>query len=110
MTHTLHLLSRSILAAAPLLLLAAPSAHASGALATKYACAACHQADKKVVGPSWKDIATKYRGQMSAEALAASIKKGSTGKWGPMPMPAQAHVPDADLAALAAWVLSGAQP
>lgn len=110
MPHNLQRLSRSIFAAAALLLLAGPPAHASGALASKFACAACHQADKKVVGPSWKDIATKYRGQMSAEALAASIKKGSSGRWGPVPMPPQAHVSDADLAALAAWVLSGAQP
>jgi len=85
--------------------LLSPSAHASEALAKKYACVACHQADKKLVGPAWKDIAAKYKGKLDADALAASIKKGSSGKWGAVPMPAQGHVPDADLGALATWIL-----
>lgn len=85
-------------------------ASASNALAQKYACVACHQPATKVVGPSWKDIGAKYAdGKGTAAQLAASIKAGSTGKWGPMPMPAQAQVPDADLQALAQWVLDGAK-
>lgn len=85
-------------------------ADASLALAQKYACVACHQPATKVVGPSWKDIGAKYGdGKGTAAQLAASIKAGSSGKWGPMPMPPQAQVPDADLQALAQWLLDGAK-
>lgn len=86
------------------------SAVASQALAQKYACVACHQPATKVVGPSWKDIGAKYGdGKGTAAQLAASIKAGSSGKWGAMPMPPQAQVPDADLQSLAQWVLDGAK-
>ena len=85
-------------------------ADASLALAQKYACVACHQPATKVVGPSGKDIGAKYGdGKGTAAQLAASIKAGSSGKWGPMPMPPQAQVPDADLQALAQWLLDGAK-
>ncbi len=85
-------------------------ADASLALAQKYACVACHQPATKVVGPSWKDIGARYGdGKGTAAQLAASIKAGSSGKWGPMPMPPQAQVPDADLQALAQWLLDGAK-
>jgi cytochrome c len=81
---------------------------ASQALAQKYACVACHQPTAKVVGPSWKDIGAKYgEGKATAAQLAASIKAGSAGKWGAMPMPPQAQIPDADLQSLAQWVLDG---
>lgn len=83
---------------------------ASQALAQKYACVACHQPATKVVGPSWKDIGAKYGdGKGTAAQLAASIKAGSSGKWGAMPMPPQAQVPDADLQSLAQWLLDGAK-
>jgi cytochrome c len=86
----------------------APAA-ASQALAQKYACVACHQPTAKVVGPSWKDIGSRYgEGKGTAAQLAASIKAGSSGKWGPMPMPPQGRVPDADLQSLAQWLLDGA--
>lgn len=89
--------------------LSAP-ALANQALAQKYACVACHQASVKVVGPSWKEIGLKYGGgKGNAAQLVASIKSGSTGKWGAMPMPAQSRVPDADLQALAQWLLGGAK-
>ena len=85
-------------------------AGASLALAQKYSCVACHQPATKVVGPSWKDIGAKYGDDKGTAAqLAASIKAGSSGKWGPMPMPPQAQVPDADLQALAQWLLDGAK-
>jgi cytochrome c len=84
------------------------SAVASQALAQKYACVACHQPTAKVVGPSWKDIGARYGGEKATAAqLAASIKAGSAGKWGAMPMPPQAQIPDADLQSLAQWVLDG---
>lgn len=83
---------------------------ASQALAQKYACIACHQPAAKVVGPSWKDIGARYGdGKGTAAQMAASIKAGSAGKWGAMPMPAQAQIPDADLQSLAQWVLDGAR-
>lgn len=85
-------------------------ASASQALAQKYSCVACHQPAAKVVGPSWKDIGARYGdGKGTAAQLAASIKAGSSGKWGPMPMPAQAQVPDADAQLLAQWLLDGAK-
>ncbi|KIQ31517.1 hypothetical protein RT97_15205 [Variovorax paradoxus] len=88
-------------------LLACPlPAPASQALSQKYACVACHQAEAKTVGPSWKSIADKYRdGSKNADQLAARIKSGGSGLWGSLPMPPQSQVPDADLKALAGWVL-----
>ncbi len=80
---------------------------AAKALATKSACLACHSVDKKVVGPAYKDIAAKYKG-MDVAKLAASIKAGGSGKWGAVPMPAQAALSEADAKTLAAWVLAGA--
>jgi cytochrome c len=77
-------------------LLAVP-AQADEALAKKYNCLACHQVDKKVVGPAYKEIAKKYKGQAGAQAkLAEKVKKGGSGVWGPVPMPPNAAVPDAD--------------
>lgn len=101
------------IATAPLAVLAMATlfahqpARASEALAQKYACAGCHQANARLVGPSWKEIAAKYKGGSKAtEQLAVSIKAGGGGKWGAVPMPPQPQVPDADLTALAQWVLS----
>jgi cytochrome c len=86
---------------------AAPAAHADEALAKKHNCTACHQIDKKSVGPAYKDVAKKYKGQADAAAkLADKVKKGGQGAWGPMPMPPNAAVPDADIAKLVAWVLA----
>jgi cytochrome c len=82
-------------------------AHANEAMAKKYNCLACHTVDKRSVGPAYKDVAKKYAGQAGAEAkLADKIKKGGAGVWGPTPMPPNASVPDADIKALAKWVLS----
>lgn len=79
-------------------------------MAKKNACMACHAVEKKVVGPAYQDIAKKYAGQGDAEAaLVKSIKAGGSGKWGPIPMPAQAALSDADAKTLAAWVLAGAK-
>lgn len=90
-------------------LVSAP-AFASKEMAQKNACMACHAVDRKMVGPSFQDIAKKYHGQKEADAvLAGSIKKGGAGKWGPIPMPAQPALSEADAKTLAAWVLSGAK-
>ncbi len=87
-------------------LLAAPAARADEAMAKKYNCLACHQVDKKVVGPAYKDVAKKYKGQADAVAhLSAKVKKGGSGVWGPIPMPPNTAVPDADIKALVEWIL-----
>ena len=82
-------------------------AHATEELAKKHNCLACHSIDKKLVGPSYKEIAAKYRSDKSAEAkLVDKVKKGGSGAWGPVPMAPNPTVPDADLKALVKWVLS----
>jgi len=63
--------------------------------------------DKKLVGPSYKEVATKYAGQGDAVAkLAGKIQKGGSGVWGPVPMPANTQVSEAEATKLAQWVLS----
>lgn len=75
------------------------------ALATKYACMACHKVDGKLVGPALKDVAAKYKGDKTAEAkLVKKVKEGGTGVWGAIPMPPNAQVPDADIKAIVQWV------
>ena len=94
------------LAAFGLVAVASP-ALADEALAKKYACTACHAIDKKLVGPAYKDVAAKYKGDAKAEEkLAAKVKKGGSGVFGPVPMPPNPNVPDADIAKLVKWVLS----
>jgi cytochrome c len=88
-------------------MLGATQGHASDELARKSGCAMCHAVDKKMVGPSYKDVAGKYKTQKNAESmLAGKIKNGSTGVWGSLPMPATTGLSDADAAALAKWILS----
>ena len=82
-------------------------AQAQEELAKKHNCLACHSVDKKVVGPSYKDVAAKYRGDKAAEAkLIDKVKKGGVGVWGQIPMPPNAAVPDADVKSLVQWILS----
>lgn len=89
---------------------AAMPAQANLPLAQKNSCTACHAADKKLVGPAYQDVAKKYAGQKDAVAqLADSIRKGGSGKWGAVPMPAQANLNEADAKTLAEWVLGGAK-
>ena len=76
-------------------------------LMKKDGCTACHAIDKKVVGPSYKEVAAKYRGDAKAPALLAEkIKKGGSGVWGPVPMPPNANVSDADIKILVAYILA----
>jgi cytochrome c len=93
-----------VAAAAAAAVLAAP-AQADEALAKKHNCLACHAIDKKLVGPSYKDIAKKYKGQNVAAKLADKVKKGGSGVWGPVPMPPNPAVPDADVKKLVDWIL-----
>ena len=79
---------------------------ADQALATAKNCMACHAVDKKLVGPAYKDVAAKYTGQKDAvDKLAVKIQKGGSGVWGPVPMPANPQVSEAEAKKLAAWVL-----
>lgn len=88
----------------------ATPAMADMALATSKNCMACHAVATKMVGPSYKDVATKYAADADAvKKLAVSIQKGSTpgkGNWGPVPMPANTQVSEAEATKLAAWVLT----
>jgi len=84
-------------------------AAAAKALASKSACMACHAVDRKLVGPSYKDVAAKHKGEADAQAkVAARIKSGGSGMYGPVPMPAQPNLKDDELKLLAAWILAGA--
>ena len=75
-------------------------------LLAKYNCQACHAVDKKIVGPSFKDVAAKYADDATAPAkLAEKIKSGGSGVWGSTPMPPN-NVPDADLETIVTWVLA----
>jgi cytochrome c len=96
----------ALLATAAALLATGP-AFANADLAQKKACMACHAVDKKLVGPAYKDVAAKYAGQKDAvDKLAAKIMKGGSGVWGPVPMPANTQVNEAEAKKLAAWVLT----
>jgi cytochrome c len=87
-------------------LLVAP-AWADNQLANKKNCLACHQADRKLVGPSYKDVAAKYSGDKQAvDKLAQKIMKGGAGAWGPVPMPANPQVSEAEARQLAAWIMT----
>lgn len=80
------------------------------ALATAKNCMACHAIEKKLVGPSYKDIAAKYAGQADAvDKLANKVVKGGSGAWGPVPMPANAQINDADAKKLVAWIMAGSK-
>ena len=78
---------------------------ADEALAKKHNCTACHALDKKLVGPAYKEVAAKYKGQSVAAKMEDKVKKGGAGVWGPVPMPPNATLPDADIKKLVEWVL-----
>lgn len=80
---------------------------ADQALATSKNCMACHAVDKKLVGPAFKDVAKKYAGdKTAAEKLAAKVVKGGSGVWGPVPMPANPQVNEAEAKKLVTWILA----
>lgn len=82
-------------------------AFADQALATSKNCMACHAADKKLVGPAFKDIAKKYAGdKAAADKLAEKVMKGGAGVWGPVPMPANPQVSADESKKLVAWILA----
>ena len=100
------LVRSAVIAALALGLSAAASAQADEALAKKHNCLACHQIDKKSVGPSYKDVAKKYKGQNVAAKLEEKVKKGGAGVWGQVPMAPNPSVPDADVKKMVSWILA----
>ena len=87
---------------------AAPASPASGKdLLGKSGCLACHAADKKVVGPSYIDVANKYRSVKGAEdKLTAHVLNGGGGVWGPIAMPPHKQIPEADIRSMVRFILS----
>ena len=82
-------------------------AFASQDLAQKKNCMACHTVDKKLVGPSYKEVAAKYAGQKDAvDKLAPKVVKGGVGVWGQVPMPANPQVTDAEAKQLVQWIMT----
>jgi cytochrome c len=99
---TLALVVAAALGAAP--------AWASEDLAEQHGCSNCHRVDRKLVGPAYSAIASKYRDQPGAEEmLLAKVMQGGGGVWGPVAMPSMAHVPLSDVRALVAWILKQPQ-
>jgi cytochrome c len=83
------------------------TAQADQSLATAKNCMGCHAIDKKILGPSYKDVAAKYKSDKAApDKLAAKIVAGGAGSWGVVAMPANPQVNDADAKRLALWVLN----
>ena len=96
-----------VIAAAAVLSMGAGIASADQALAQKSACMSCHQVAKKVVGPSFQDVAKKYKGDAkAADHIVGVIKKGSKGVWGQVPMPPHPQVSDENAKKLADWILA----
>ncbi len=88
-------------------LLGATPARADMKLATAKNCMACHAVDKKLVGPSYKDVAAKYANQKDAlDKLSAKVIKGGAGVWGPVPMPANSQVSPDEAKKLVGWILT----
>lgn len=88
-------------------LLSAAPAFADQALATAKNCMTCHSVDKKILGPAFKDVAAKYKGDKgAADKLAVKVMKGGSGVWGSAYMPANSQVNEVEAKKLVAWVLS----
>lgn len=94
-------------ALAGLMISGAASAAGEVELATKSGCLACHAVDHKVIGPAYKDVAAKYKGDAGAASrLYAKVKAGGGGVWGQIPMPPNSQVSEKDIKTLVDWVLS----
>ena len=99
-------ITRSIVASLALVSIGAFAATPDEAL-TKAGCTACHSKDKKLVGPAYKDVAAKYKGQDATAKLMEKVRKGGAGVWGPVPMPPNTpdKISDADLKAVVELIL-----
>ncbi len=100
-------MNKLLIALAAACLALAGTAQANEKIAQASGCMACHSLDKKLIGPSYKDVATKYRSSKGAEAeLVKKVKAGGKGVWGEIPMPPNAHVKDEDIRSIVKWILS----
>ncbi|WP_285410142.1 c-type cytochrome [Variovorax sp. efr-133-TYG-130] len=100
-------MNRSSLSLALLGLMGSAHAQSEQALAQAKNCMACHSVQAKVVGPSFKDIAAKYKDDRgSMDQLAIKVLKGAGGTWGTVPMPANPQVSESEARRLATWILS----
>ncbi len=99
---------KKIILAASVMMLASGSAMADLELAKKSGCLACHSVDKKIVGPGWKEVADKYKGDADAKAnLIEKVKAGGKGTWGAAPMPPYSpRVSDENIEKLVDFVLT----
>jgi cytochrome c len=100
-------IATAVLAAASLAVASSALADQLEDMMKKNGCNACHSEDKKVIGPSYKDVAAKYKGDAGAVAkLTEKVKKGGSGVWGPVPMPPNTQVPDADIKKMVELILA----
>jgi len=100
-------MKRSLMMLMAVSALASTSAFAQADLAKAKNCMACHAIGTKLVGPAYKDVAAKYAGQKGAEdKLVQKVMKGGAGVWGPVPMPANPQVSEAEARSLVKWVLA----
>ncbi|MGJ7914501.1 c-type cytochrome [Massilia sp. LXY-6] len=100
-------MKRSLMMLMAVSALVSSSAFAQADLAKAKNCMACHAIGTKLVGPAYKDVAAKYAGQKGAEdKLVQKVMKGGSGVWGPVPMPANPQVSEAEAHSLVKWVLS----
>jgi len=103
-------MKKALVLAACMLGAATVPARADLALARSKNCMSCHAVERKVLGPAFKDVAVRYKGNAgAADLLATKIRKGGAGAWGPVPMPANNQVSEADARTLATWVLATPQ-
>jgi cytochrome c len=86
----------------------APERPKGAAIADAAGCLGCHAVDSRLVGPSYAEVAAKYKGTDATARLLAKIRAGGEGVWGSVAMPPQEDIKDADLAAVVAWILDGA--
>ncbi len=100
-------MKRSLLLCVLMSAFASTGAYAQADLAKAKNCMACHAVANKLVGPSYKDVAAKYNGQKGAEdKLVQKVMKGGAGVWGPVPMPANPQVSEAEARSLVKWVMA----
>jgi cytochrome c len=100
-------MKRSLMMLMAVSALVSTSAFAQADLAKAKNCLACHAVSNKLVGPAYKDVAAKYAGQKGAEdKLVQKVMKGGSGVWGPVPMPANPQVSEAEARSLVKWVLA----
>jgi cytochrome c len=100
-------IATAVLAAASLAVASSALADQLEDMMKKNGCNACHSEDKKIIGPSYKDVAAKYKRDAGAVAkLTEKVKKGGSGVWGPVPMPPNTQVPDADVKKMVELILA----